>query len=102
MCSLSARYYLKVTEPDGRKSLQSINGSLNYTFTSRGKTSVELGIAYTSGWLIADKLDVTVQGSIVGLQMTVDGSLNDPYAKVENNEIEFRLFVTDQVYQMKK
>ena len=100
--SQSPRYYIKVTEPDGSKSLHSINGPVNYTFTSRGKTNVELGIAYTGGWLIADKLDVTVQGLILGLQMTVDGSSNDPYAKDENNEIEFRLFITDQVYQMKK
>ena len=97
------RFYVKIQEPNGANTFVQINGSLNYTFTSSGLANVYLGVRYTSGWLHIDEITkLLIQGPVLGLQMKLDGNLVNPYKKTENQDIEFRLEVSTQVFQMKQ
>ena len=95
------RYYLHIKEPNGTQDLLSMNPSANYSFLSRGKSTLTLGVKLGAGWIDADQTIVTVQGPIIGLQMKISYSTVSVYKAKENEYLQFRLEESEQPYQIK-
>ena len=91
---------MHVTEPNGTLGLLPMNPNANYTFISRGKSTVKLGLKFGAGWIVADETSITVQGPIIGLQLKVDYSVASVYKKEEGSYMQFRMEDVEQAYQI--
>ena len=92
---------MHVTEPNGTLDLLPMTSSANYTFKSRGKSTIKLGLQLGAGWIVADETIITVQGPIIGLQLKVDYSIASVYKKKEGVYMQFRMEDIEQPYQIK-
>ena len=99
--SITFRYYLHIKEPNGTLDLLPMSPSANYSFLSRGKSTLTLGVKLGAGWVDADQTIVTVQGPIIGLQMKISYSTASVYKAKENEYLQFRLEESEQPYQIK-
>ncbi len=99
-----SRYYYKVFEQDGKTTLLTASANMpnTYIFKSRGRGRVELGLKHSTGWLKTDFKDFIVYGQILGLKMLLNGLDVSPYKCMESTNIKFKLWTSDQIYQIKR